>query len=60
MIDCLGLSQCLPYADERELLMDISRHGRHMEVEGPESLSRQVADGVSALTVMYHGCYLVE
>ena len=50
----------VPYADERELLMDILRHGRHVEVEGPESLRRQVADEVLALTRMYHGCYLVE
>ena len=26
------------YADERELLMDILRHGRHVEVEAPQSL----------------------
>ena len=50
----------VPYADARELLMDILRHGRHVEVEGPESLRRLVADEVSALTGMYHGCYLVE
>ena len=50
----------VPYADARELLMDILRHGRHVEVEGPESLRRQVANEVSALTAMYHGCYLVE
>ena len=50
----------VPYADERELLMDILRHGRHVEVEAPESLRRMVADEVAALTGMYHGCYLVE
>ena len=50
----------VPYADARELLMDILRHGRHVEVEGPESLRRLVADEVSALTAMYHGCYLVD
>ena len=50
----------VPYADARELLMDILRHGRHVEVEGPESLRRLVADEVSALTGMYHGCYLVD
>ena len=46
----------VPYADARELLMDILRHGRHVEVEGPESLRRQVANEVSALTAMYRGC----
>ena len=50
----------VPYADARELLMDILRHGRHVEVEGPESLRRLVADEVSALTGMYHWCYLVD
>lgn len=50
----------VPYADARELLMDILRHGRHVEVEGPESLRRLVADEVSALTRMYHGCYLIN
>jgi predicted DNA-binding transcriptional regulator YafY len=50
----------VPYADERELLMDILRHGRHVQVEAPESLRRKVADEVSALTSMYHGCYLVN
>jgi predicted DNA-binding transcriptional regulator YafY len=50
----------VPYTDARELLMDILRHGRHVEVEGPESLRRLVADEVSALTRMYHGCYPVE
>lgn len=50
----------VPYADERELLMDILRHGRHVEVEGPESLRQRVADEVSALTATYHGCHLVN
>lgn len=50
----------VPYADERELLMDILRHGRHVEVVAPESLRRAVADEVSAMTGMYHGCYLIN
>jgi len=50
----------VPYADERELLMDILRHGRHVEVEAPESLRRRVADEVAALTGMYHGCHLIS
>lgn len=45
----------VPSADARELLMDILRHDRHVEVEGPKSLRRLVADEVSALTAMYHG-----
>jgi predicted DNA-binding transcriptional regulator YafY len=50
----------VPYADERELLMDILRHGRHVEVEAPASLRQAVADEVSAMTGMYHGCYLIN
>lgn len=50
----------VPYSDERELLMDILRHGRHVEVEAPASLRRTVADEVSAMTGMYHGCYLIN
>lgn len=46
----------LPYADERELLMDILRHGRHVEVEAPASLRRAVADEVAALSGMYGRC----
>jgi predicted DNA-binding transcriptional regulator YafY len=45
----------VPYADERELLMDILRHGRHVEVEGPASLRRRVADEVAALVTIYRG-----
>lgn len=50
----------VPYADERELLMDILRHGRHVEVEAPLSLRRKVADEVAALAATYHGCHLVN
>jgi predicted DNA-binding transcriptional regulator YafY len=45
----------VPYADERELLMDILRHGRHVEVESPMSLRRRVADEVVALAAIYNG-----
>lgn len=45
----------VPYADERELLMDILRHGRHVEVEAPPSLRQRVADEVAALAAIYHG-----
>ena len=50
----------VPYADERELLMDILRHGRHVEVEAPQSLRRSVADEVAALMATYHGCHLIS
>ncbi len=54
-----GYRLTIPYADERELLMDILRHGRHVEVEAPRSLRQAVADEVAALTAAYHGCHLV-
>lgn len=44
----------VPYADPRELLMDILRHGRHVEVEAPAALRRALADEVSALSNIYH------
>ena len=50
----------VPYADERELLMDILRHGRHVEVEAPQSLRRSVADEVAVLAATYHGCHLIS
>ncbi|MDR2013994.1 MAG: WYL domain-containing protein [Azoarcus sp.] len=43
----------VPYADERELLMDILRHGWHVEVESPPSLRRNVADEAAALAAIY-------
>ena len=39
----------IPYADERELLMDILRHGRHVTVEGPASLQATVAEEIAAM-----------
>lgn len=39
----------LPYADTRELLMDILRHGRHVTVEGPASLRDVVVEEVTAM-----------
>lgn len=36
----------VPYADHRELMMDVLKHGRHCEVLGPEGLRLVVADEV--------------
>lgn len=44
---------CVPYSDERELLMDILRHGREVCVEGPASLRARVADETQAMSAMY-------
>ena len=39
----------IPYADHRELMMDVLKHGRHCEVLGPESLRRVVAEEIGAM-----------
>ena len=39
----------VPYADHRELMMDILKHGRHCEVEGPEGLRDVVEDEVNQM-----------
>jgi predicted DNA-binding transcriptional regulator YafY len=44
----------VPYADERELIMDILRHGRHVEVEAPRSLRRRVAEEIAVMAALYH------
>lgn len=36
----------VPYADHRELMMDVLKHGTHCEVLGPEGLRRVVMDEV--------------
>ncbi|MCX8146513.1 MAG: YafY family transcriptional regulator [Azovibrio sp.] len=48
-----GYRLTVPYADERELVMDILRHGRHVVVEAPASLKQQVAEEVAALHALY-------
>ncbi len=39
----------IPYADHRELIMDILKHGVHCEVLGPASLRRAVAGEVRGM-----------
>jgi len=48
-----GLRLRVPYADPRELVMDILRHGRHVEVEAPTALRRALADETRALWAIY-------
>lgn len=43
----------VPYADERELLMDILRHGAHVEVEGPPTLRERVRVEAGKLASLY-------
>ena len=43
----------LPYADHRELIMDILKHGAHCEVLGPESLRQAVAEEVGKMGEKY-------
>ena len=43
----------LPYADHRELIMDILKHGAHCEVLGPASLRQAVAAEVGKMGEKY-------
>lgn len=43
----------IPYADHRELLMDILKHGRHCEVLGPEDLREVVTSEIATLRELY-------
>lgn len=43
----------IPYADTRELMMDILKHGRHCQVLAPASLRQAVAAEAQALAAHY-------
>lgn len=43
----------VPYADERELLMDILRHGAHVVVEAPVSLRKYVVREAERIAALY-------
>lgn len=43
----------IPYADHRELIMDILKHGRHCDVLGPEGLRAAVAEEAGAMISKY-------
>ena len=43
----------VPYADHRELMMDVLKHGTHCEVLGPEGLRRVVTEEVRGLANKY-------
>jgi predicted DNA-binding transcriptional regulator YafY len=43
----------IPYADHRELIMDILKHGEHCEVLGPPGLRTQVMEQVRAMAAKY-------
>ena len=43
----------IPYADHRELIMDILKHGAHCEVLGPDSLRQAVAEEVGKMGEKY-------
>lgn len=43
----------VPYADHRELQMDILKHGRHCQVLGPDALRAAVAEEARCLAAAY-------
>ena len=44
----------IPYADERELVMDILKHGADIEVLAPETLRQRVASMLSTALARYN------
>ena len=48
-----GYRLTVPYADERELLMDILRHGAQVVVEAPASLKKHVAEAAEKIAGLY-------
>jgi predicted DNA-binding transcriptional regulator YafY len=45
----------IPYRDERELVMDILRHGAHVEVVAPRALRQTVRDALAHALALYGG-----
>lgn len=43
----------IPYTDDRELLMDILKHGADVEVAAPDTLRQRVHDEINRMTVRY-------
>lgn len=43
----------VPYSDDRELSMDILKHGSHVEVLRPDELRKRIADEVKAVAARY-------
>jgi len=43
----------IPYTDDRELLMDILKHGADVEVVAPDTLRQRVQDEINRMTVRY-------
>jgi predicted DNA-binding transcriptional regulator YafY len=48
-----GYRLTVPYADERELLMDILRHGAQVVVEAPAALKKRVAEEAQRIAAQY-------
>ncbi len=45
----------VPYSDSRELVMDVLKHGEHVEVVGPGELRREVVERLKAALERYLG-----
>lgn len=50
----------LPYADHRELVMDVLKHGRHCEVLGPEELRNKVRKEIEDMSGKYRHTHSEE
>ncbi|MGZ8161047.1 MAG: helix-turn-helix transcriptional regulator [Methylobacter sp.] len=52
-LDDGGYGLSIPFSDHRELLMDILKHGRHVEILEPEFLRQAVRDEIQAMKKIY-------
>ena len=53
LLDDGALERTVPYADPRELIMDILKYGPDVEVVGPEHLRAQIAQILAAASARY-------
>lgn len=44
----------IPYTDDRELLMDILKHGADVEVVAPDTLRQRARDEIARMTARYN------
>jgi predicted DNA-binding transcriptional regulator YafY len=52
-LDDCSYELAIPYRESRELVMDIMRHGAHVEVVAPEALRKEIAERLHAAARRY-------